>query len=1456
MESSILKQITRFLQEQKKHKRWAVVFVCLAVIVGFGTVTALKMMGQAMTHKERRLVCQLQVHQHEEGCYDAEQNVVCGYADYVVHKHNDDCYMEDGTLACALPELEVHEHTEECWSEEQTVVCGLEESIGHEHTEECYTQQTGEIQCGLEEHQHTEECSDEEGNLVCVLEEHQHAEECYPVESVLTCTVPEGEGAHTHAETCYEVQKTLVCEKPEVRLHTHADECYEIIDPEQEYSEENRRLICEQLQVEEHVHTEDGGCLEIIEVTAVGEPVEDTPVEEQEIFTTDLDGENAEDQTEDENDAENTEDADEESENTEDVDAKDEKTYELTKTYTGDGYTVTAEYNEDANIPEEAELIAEQITVDSDEEHYSKREAEYRKSTGDKNAVMKALFKVGFYVDGEEVEPETAVKLTIQLFDENGLPEGTPITVVHFAEKGTEVLDGSEAESGSTSFEMESFSDVAIGFRRADVKKTSVHISESTTYEDEIFKAVFRIEGEVELDGETDMESADEGKDNDESLDTGRVEEEESFSDEGVTTEGEETSPEGDTELDGEADGVVADGAGTATDGESGAGDAVESESTESNESSNNGLKFEVETEFLNKNSDKYAAIARYIGKTSEIEEMLKLQMLSCTLLYNGEEVDISNCKVTAKITAAKSLADEAQESVPEAVKQLADNEEGIAPISEEEAERKTEILVTAMKVKGTQVSTLGDLSVNENGIGEPIECEFDAFDEEIALYAESSTNPLFTVQYYAYAQIMEDTQPTNPDGTAQTGVEAIRIIDTSREGGTAVLPEKGYITKNMYVGYTGKDNNYPDAPDGLVSWEIYKPLYKSRELSDNGEMPTDSLTKLYTANKYEFREVASGLDHIDKFAKEGMNFELYEVWVLENAGKVDSTSKDGWKVYKQADIPSLQFTNNKTEVKPGTILITDDTVIRLVGKSNTEEKDYPTRFFDYDITDGHMTKDEIEIYKTNMREGGNQQGYFKGINDKTNFENSSEPRYGFGNNNNGVGLANDMLAGKYINKANTSDPKTILGKCSYGLVEHSLSKEGLPVIKANAPDLFSPTKADAVSTKQVLGKTEISGRSLKFGRDGDTYTLQSVVGSEASAQDLNLFQKGTKAYGTEDLIWTNQFWPMDNAETFGDTANGHDPKFGTKTQEESTGLIRSDDGKEHNNFFGMTFEVDFKLTDDYVGPLNYYFFGDDDMWVFLEYPDGSTQLICDIGGVHQAAGEYVDLWNYIQKPEDGAVTVNPDQEEERPTQSYRLKFFYTERGASGSTCWMQFTLPSVNAVPVIDYTGNVKSTLTMGKKVEGADPKELFDFTIEFTGKSDNIKINNYPYEVKDKDGKVIRKGEVKSGGIFKLGNEETIVVYNLPDETEYSIKEVDNGSYQPGLGTTSTGVILKDETVEGNIDWDRDDHFEFINKPVKYELPETGGSGPIIYTMAGVLVIIFGAGFMYRKKVRERRV
>ena len=45
------------------------------------------------------------------------------------------------------------------------------------------------------------------------------------------------------------------------------------------------------------------------------------------------------------------------------------------------------------------------------------------------------------------------------------------------------------------------------------------------------------------------------------------------------------------------------------------------------------------------------------------------------------------------------------------------------------------------------------------------------------------------------------------------------------------------------------------------------------------------------------------------------------------------------------------------------------------------------------------------------------------------------------------------------------------------------------------------------------------------------------------------------------------------------------------------------------------------------------------------------------------------------------------------------------------------------------------------------------------------------------------------------------------------------------------------------------------YVNKYNVYELPETGGTGKKPYTMAGVIVM-FGAGLLYRRKFRERRV
>lgn len=212
MESSVFKQIARFLQEKKKEKQWLVVFICMAVVVGSGTVAALKLKGQAMTHKEKVVACSLEVHQHTDACYGGENGELnCGYADYVVHVHNDDCYDWNGNLTCTLPEIEKHTHTDACYTEEKNLICGLEETAGHQHGAECHTTQQGDLVCQLPEHQHDESCYDETGAVVCEIEEHLHEDTCYEWLDVLSCQLPEGADGHTHTDECYEVKSVLSC---------------------------------------------------------------------------------------------------------------------------------------------------------------------------------------------------------------------------------------------------------------------------------------------------------------------------------------------------------------------------------------------------------------------------------------------------------------------------------------------------------------------------------------------------------------------------------------------------------------------------------------------------------------------------------------------------------------------------------------------------------------------------------------------------------------------------------------------------------------------------------------------------------------------------------------------------------------------------------------------------------------------------------------------------------------------------------------------------------------------------------------------------------------------------------------------------------------------------------------------------------------------------------------------
>ena len=275
MKHGALQSAEKYTKAHQRKKRWYRVVTGLACVVVFCTVYALILPAITMekgaceipehTHSEAcytqvtsatrtEPVCtieSLNLHQHDDTCYDSEGNLTCGYADFVVHQHDSACYDENGNLWCPLPEIETHEHTRSCYAVPET-----EEPV-HQHTDQCYEQiktlicelptepaeeaEPAEPELICEEKEiilHTHEpyespedpgCYDDDGNLICgkiqVLE-HQHTDACFetleePADTeTLTCTLPEDE-KHTHTALCYGTWE-LTCDMEE---HTHTEEC-------------------------------------------------------------------------------------------------------------------------------------------------------------------------------------------------------------------------------------------------------------------------------------------------------------------------------------------------------------------------------------------------------------------------------------------------------------------------------------------------------------------------------------------------------------------------------------------------------------------------------------------------------------------------------------------------------------------------------------------------------------------------------------------------------------------------------------------------------------------------------------------------------------------------------------------------------------------------------------------------------------------------------------------------------------------------------------------------------------------------------------------------------------------------------------------------------------------------------------------------------------------------------
>lgn len=705
------------------------------------------------------------------------------------------------------------------------------------------------------------------------------------------------------------------------------------------------------------------------------------------------------------------------------------------------------------------------------------------------------------------------------------------------------------------------------------------------------------------------------------------------------------------------------------------------------------------------------------------------------TLLSQGQQVDTSSYAMTATVQVK-----------PQALEPL---EAALEQLRQEAPESDTGISLTLSQTTGRQEEQLAEELMLPGG--EIPAVTADVRSGVISVQAAGTANPHYTVQYYA-----------NIPRFNESGSNPLTVIDTS--GGKLPDNVSNPKTKNIYLelagGNTNKNNG--DATPQYRVAESKKP------------------TRMYTDNQFEYIK-SPNPSYINKLM-DSPSYTLAQLWVLKEGKRSDSENQADWDVYDNPG--SVHFTNREGVTGGNVVYIHDDTVIRLVYDTNEAKENFPANFYDYDISDGQNTD-------------GSWRTGITGINAASNYGTSREHDQkwdsyanvlAFGNANCGTGMGYSAFDGLFLNKFSTTYTNGAIKKdldlfgCTFRIAEGL--EDGKIVYNPwiVAPKLFNDGDAS--------GKHAYAGSSLGFSRVGDTYTLSSAsVNGGGSVDGLQNFFNPSPSAGTiHKHIFTNDFWPLDATQNtdphFGQygqsvTFAGFDNVEGKPwyTTPQNGTFPGSDDGKGHNSFFGMQYAVEFTLTADYVGPLEYYFFGDDDMWVFLD-----NKLVCDLGGVHSSVGEYVNLWDYLQKGTAGTHT---------------LTFFYTERGASGSTCYMNFTLPSVSGVNIEQKT----SDLEVRKQVVGQDESNReFEFNIRFYDQNGKPVLDDYAYTKYDKDGRELN-GDlvVHTGDKFTLRDGQYVRIRYLPFGLRYTITEVPQDGYT--VSSTINGVTGQGSEAKGTI-------------------------------------------------------
>ena len=356
----------------------------------------------------------------------------------------------------------------------------------------------------------------------------------------------------------------------------------------------------------------------------------------------------------------------------------------------------------------------------------------------------------------------------------------------------------------------------------------------------------------------------------------------------------------------------------------------------------------------------------------------------------------------------------------------------------------------------------------------------------------------------------------------------------------------------------------------------------------------------------------------------------------------------------------------------------------------------------------------------------------------------------------------------------------------STGALDMGTNKDGNQIVE---PGLFTIENA-----REGSGKQYYTDFNLKFNRTGNEYRLSAV---ERSGQTV--------------VPNMSYFFPLD----------------AYKGKEKDGGEAFSD--TNHNYYFGMRYDIQFKLK-DYIGALTYSFTGDDDLWVVMD----GNRVVVDVGGIHDKMDGNVDLWTVFLGKEKYTDAEKEAYVAEHGSDHHQLTVLYLERGAYKSNCNMTYVLPNSSIVNPGEIQNTsltfTKTDAETGKGLEGAEfgvyEDEALTTSLGTIRSDENgtVTLSNLSYgevyylkETKAPSGYVagntVYKVVVKSQGgtttakMFAVGDKDETAVTAVPNakanwEQSKTAQLVDWNARTYDITLSASSLVKTAETTERPVD------------------------------------------------------